>query len=102
MSSIKIRVKLKNDVATAKSLISHIMETGFRKDKATGKKIPAHYITNVVAELNGKMVMDAQWGTAISKNPYFAFKFNGAKKGDTLKLSWKDNLGKSDTQEQKI
>ena len=97
MSSIKIRAKLKNDVTTVKALINHPMETGLRKNKKTGKMIPAHFIEEVICELNGKKVMNAHWGTAISKNPYLSFRIKGANKGDKLKLSWKDNTGKSDS-----
>ncbi len=101
-SSIKIRAKLKGDVVTVKALIKHPMETGLRKDKKTGKKIPAHFIQNVTCEAGGKEVMSAQWGGSISKNPYLSFKFKGAAKGDTIKLSWTDNTGKSDSNEGKI
>ncbi|RLA36769.1 MAG: thiosulfate oxidation carrier complex protein SoxZ, partial [Gammaproteobacteria bacterium] len=48
------------------------------------------------------VVMTAQWGPAVSKNPYLAFKFKGAKPGDTVKLSWVDNKGKSDSIEAKV
>ena len=74
------------------------METGLRKDKKTGKLIPAHFIQTVICEDNGNKVMDAEWGFAISKNPYISIKFSG-KSGDTIKLSWTDNLGKSDSLE---
>ena len=102
MSSIKIRTKLKNDVAIVKALINHPMETGMRKNKKTGKMFPAHFINQVNVEHNGKNVLDAQWGTAISKNPYLSFKFRNAKKGDEVKLFWTDNLGKSDSLVAKI
>lgn len=97
-SSIKARTTLKNGVVTVKSLISHKMETGLRKDKKTGEIIPAHFIQSVICEHNGKRVMNTEWGFAVSKNPYISFKFNG-KSGDTIKLSWTDNLGKSDSLE---
>jgi sulfur-oxidizing protein SoxZ len=43
--------------------------------------------------------MQANWGPAVSKNPYFAFSFKGAKAGDTLEISWVDNKGeKASTQ----
>lgn len=93
----KVRANLKGDVTTVKALITHPMETGFRKDKKTGKKIPAHYIQDLVAEHNGKKIMNADWGPAVSKNPYISFKFKGAKAGDKIKLSWVDNKGKSDS-----
>lgn len=93
----KVRANLKGDVTTVKALITHPMETGFRKDKKTGKKIPAHYIQDLVAEHNGKKILNAEWGPAVSKNPYISFKFKGAKAGDKIKLSWVDNKGKSDS-----
>ena len=98
MSTIKIRANAEGDVITVKALISHPMETGLSKDKS-GKVIPADFIQEVSCEHNGVPVLTAQWGTAISKNPYLSFKFKGGKVGDTLKMSWKDNIGKSDSEE---
>jgi len=100
--SIKVRAKLKGSETVVKALISHAMETGQRKDKKTGKKIPAHFIQEVTCSHNGNNVLAADWGTAISKNPYLSFKFSGAKAGDTLKMSWVDNKGESDSVEAKI
>ena len=101
-ASIKIRAKAKGGVTTVKSLMNHPMETGLRKDKKTGNKIPAHFIQELVAEHNGKTVMTAYWGTAISKNPYLSFRFAGGNKGDKIKISWMDNQGQSDSQEATI
>ena len=102
MSSIKIRAKNKNGITTVKALINHPMETGMRKNKKTGKLIPAHYIQELSFEHNGKTVLDAHWGTAISKNPYLSFRFKDGSKGDAVKLSWKDNLGNTDSAVGKI
>ena len=102
MASIKIRAKAKGDVTTVKTLMSHPMETGLRKDSKTGKKIPAHHITEVTAEHNGNVVMTANWGGAISKNPYLSFKFKGAASGDKIKITWVDNMGKGDSAEAAI
>jgi sulfur-oxidizing protein SoxZ len=102
MASIKIRAKAKGGVTTVKTLMSHPMETGLRKDSKTGKLIPANHITEVTAEHNGNMVMSANWGGAISKNPYLSFKFKGGAAGDTIKISWVDNMGKSDSGEAPI
>ena len=99
MSSIKMRAKNKDGVTTVKALISHSMETGLRKDKKTGKKIPAHFIQEVVCEHKGNTVLTANWSGAISKNPYLSFRFTGAAAGDTLKLSWVDNKGEKDSAE---
>ena len=99
---IRIRAKSKGGVTTVKALMSHPMHTGLRKNKKTGKKIPAHFIQEVNCEHNGNAVMTALWGAAVSKNPYLSFKFKGGAKGDSIKVSWVDNKGKSATQESKI
>ncbi|MAT65666.1 MAG: thiosulfate oxidation carrier complex protein SoxZ [Gammaproteobacteria bacterium] len=101
-NTIKIRARLSGDTTTVKALISHIMETGLRKNSKTGETIPAHFIQEVVCEHKGETVMTAQWGPAISKNPYLSFRFKGAEKGDTLTLRWVDNKGESDSIETKI
>lgn len=101
-NSIKVRAKVKGGETVVKTLISHPMETGLRKDKKTGKKIPAHFIQEVTCEHKGNNVLTALWGTAVSKNPYLSFKFKGANAGDSLKISWVDNQGKSDSVEAKI
>lgn len=92
-NSIRIRAKIKGSVTEVKALMSHNMETGLRKDKKTGKKIPAHYIQEVTCTNNGKSVMTAYWGPAVSKNPYLSFKFKGGQKGDKVAISWVDNQG---------
>jgi sulfur-oxidizing protein SoxZ len=102
MSSIKMRAKASGGVTTIKALISHPMETGTRKDKKTGEKIPAHFIQEVVCKHGDKTIMTAQWGAAISKNPYLSFKFKGGNAGDTVTLSWTDNKGNSDSAESAI
>lgn len=100
--SIRLRASNKGGVATVKALITHPMETGLRKDKKTGDKIPAHYIKEVNCEHNGKSVFVANWGVAVSKNPYLAFRLRGASAGDTIKISWNDNKGDSDSAEATI
>ncbi len=96
-NTIKARAKLKGDVTEVKALMSHPMETGLRKDKKTGEVIPAHFIQEVVCKWKDQTVMTALWSGGVSKNPYIAFKFTGAAKGDTIELSWTDNKGESDS-----
>lgn len=100
--SIKVRAKVTGGVTEVKALINHAMETGQRKDAKTGQLIPAHFIQEITCTHNGENVLVAQWGVAISKNPYLSFKFSGAKAGDTLKVSWVDNKGETDSTETKI
>jgi sulfur-oxidizing protein SoxZ len=99
MASIRVKAKVKDGVAEVKCLMQHEMETGTRKDDKTGELVPAHYITEVTAEHNGKVVMHANWGPAVSKNPYFAFSFKGASAGDKLVITWVDNKGEKATTE---
>jgi sulfur-oxidizing protein SoxZ len=92
---MKMRASISGDVADIKVLMNHPMESGQRKDAKTGQLIPAHFIDEVHATLNGKPVLDAQWGGGVSKNPYLGFKVKGAKAGDKVEISWKDNKGES-------
>ena len=92
--TIKIRVKEKDGAIWLRALIKHPMETGLRKDKETGMAIPPHYISDVLVESNGETVFSADWSTSISKNPFLSIKFYGSN-GDTVRLSWKDNMGNS-------
>ena len=95
---MKIRATAKDGVADVRVLMAHEMETGQRKD-AAGQVIPAWHITEVTATLNGKPVLRAHWGPAISKNPYLQFKVKGAKAGDKIAITWVDNRGDKRTDE---
>ena len=90
---IKIRAKERDGVASVKFLMKHPMETGLRKDRKTGKTIPAHYITDVTVLLNGTNVITAYLGPAVSQDPYLSTEVKGASKGDTITVSWLDNRG---------
>ena len=98
---MRIRAQLQGGGAVVRVLMSHEMETGQRKD-AAGKTIPAWHITEVTAALNGVPVLSAQWGTAIAKNPFLAFKFKGGAKGDKVQVSWVDTKGDKRTDEATI
>ena len=94
----KIRANVAGDSTEVKVLMNHEMETGQRKD-AQGKTIPAWFIQTVTATHNGKTVLSAQCGPAVSKNPFLAFKFKGGAKGDKVQISWVDNKGDKRTDE---
>lgn len=95
---MRIRAQVSGDKATVRVLMGHEMESGQRKD-ASGAIIPAWYIQEVTANLNGKQVFSAQWGPSISKNPFLQFAVKGAKAGDKIAVSWKDNKGETRTDE---
>jgi sulfur-oxidizing protein SoxZ len=89
---MKIRATLQGDVADVKVLMNHPMETGQRKD-AGGALVPTHFIQQVTATMNGKVVLDAQWSQAISRNPFLGFRVKGARSGDKITVVWADNKG---------
>ncbi len=95
---MRIRAQAQGGNAVVRVLMAHEMETGQRKD-ANGKIIPAWNITDVSAQLNGKTVMTAQWGPAVSKNPFLQFTVKGAKAGDKITINWVDNHGDKRTDE---
>ncbi|WP_420468078.1 thiosulfate oxidation carrier complex protein SoxZ [Panacagrimonas sp.] len=97
-SPMRIRATTVDGVTEVKALMSHPMETGQRKDSA-GKLVPAHHITEVTAMHNDKVVLSANWGAAVSQNPFLSFKFKGGAPGDKVIVSWKDNKGESRTDE---
>ncbi|MCB8823496.1 thiosulfate oxidation carrier complex protein SoxZ [Microvirga rosea] len=74
-----------------KSLISHIMESGQRRDPQ-GNIIPRKIINKFTCELDGEMVFGADLEPAVSANPYFQFKIKPGKSG-TLKFTWIDDDG---------
>ena len=95
---MRIRAQMSGTSATVRVLMSHEMETGQRKDGA-GKLIPAWHINSVTAAHNGKPVLSAEWGTGVAKNPFLQFNLKGAKAGDKVAVTWKDNRGESRTDE---
>jgi sulfur-oxidizing protein SoxZ len=98
---MRIRAQAQGDKTTVRVLVSHEMETGQRR-APDGKIVPAWFIQTIKAEHNGKAVFSAQWGPAVSKNPFVQFAFNGGKAGDKVKVIWIDNKGESRTDEAAI
>jgi sulfur-oxidizing protein SoxZ len=98
---IRAKAKAKNGSTSVKIMAKHAMETGNRKDKK-GQKIPAQYIQTMSVAYQGKQVMEAHMGTAVSKNPYLAFTFEGGAKGDALEITWTENTGTSSTETAKV
>ena len=99
MAKTKARVKTpksvkKGEAFQVKTLISHKMETGLRKNKKTGEKIPRHIINKFRCTFNGKEVMSADWLPAISANPYLSFYMKATASG-TLELAWTDDKDKT-------
>lgn len=100
-NDMKMRARLMGDVAEIKILMSHPMETGRRKNQLD-EIVPAHFIQLVTVMLNDKPVLEAQWGTGISKNPYLTFHVKDAKVGDRIVVTWHDNKGLSSSHEGEV
>lgn len=99
--SIKIRAKSKHGLATIKTLVSHPMEPGNRKNAKTGKAIKSHFIQTLDIAINGKSVLQGFLSGGVSKNPYLSCKARG-NKGDTIMVSWVDNQGNRESTESRI
>lgn len=98
---MRIRAQAAGDKVNVRVLVSHEMESGMRK-AADGKLVPAWFIQTIKATHNGKTVMSAQWGPAVSKNPFIQFSFAGGKAGDKIIVTWVDNKGETRTDEATI
>ncbi len=102
MSTIRMKAQEKEGITQVKVLINHPMDNGYLTDPKTGLVIPAHFIQELVFEHQGQVVMNANWGGSVAQNPYLEFKFSGAKVGEKVKLSWRDNLEQQDSLEVSI
>ena len=98
-AQIKIRAQVQDQITDIRILMQHPMETGQRKDEK-GLSIAPHFIQLFSVSHNGKLLINGQLNTSISKNPLFAFKAKGIRPGDKLAVSWQDNTG--DTRQDEI
>ena len=106
MAKVKPRVKVPKkaaagEVVTIKSLISHPMESGFRKDKKTGELIPRKIINKFQATFNGEEIISVDIEPAVAANPYFKFDMVVPEAG-TVAFAWTDDDGTVYTKEKKI
>ena len=93
---VKPRVKVPKTAAageavTIKTLISHKMESGQRKD-GDGNIIPRSIINRFVVDFNGENVLDVTLEPAISTNPYFEFEAKVPESGE-FTFTWYDDDG---------
>lgn len=80
------------DIITIKTLISHKMESGQRKDKKSGEVIPRKIINKFTCEFNGKVIFTCDLDPAVSANPYLEFSARVNESG-TFKFTWTDDDG---------
>jgi sulfur-oxidizing protein SoxZ len=104
--AVKPRIKLdkkeakKGDLVEVKALVSHVMETGQRKD-ANGNPIPRKILNKFTCTVAGKQVFAADFEPAISANPYIQFKFKATESGPVV-LTWTDDDGSTIVGEETI
>lgn len=97
-TSMKMRARLLaegplgKNITELKIIILHPMRTG-RSKNDDGQLMPAHFMQLMQVLLNGQVIVDAQTGTGISRNPYFTFYVASAKPGDIIAVNWQDNRG---------
>ena len=100
-----VRIKLpetakKGEVIEIRTLVAHVMETGFRKG-ADSKVIPREIINRFTCTFNGAPVFSADLEPAIAPNPYIKFTVRVAQSG-TFRFSWFDDNGTVTTEDRKI
>ena len=96
MAASRPRIKLPEsakvgDIIEVKTLITHVMETGHRKDK-DGKPIPRDILNTFIAKFGDAEVFRAELGSGISANPFMAFKLSVPGPG-TFEFAWIDDNG---------
>jgi sulfur-oxidizing protein SoxZ len=90
----------RGQVIEIKALISHIMETGFRRDNV-GKPIPRNIITQFTCKYNGNEIFSADLYPAIAANPFISF-FTVATESGTITFEWTGDNGFQETASAKI
>lgn len=98
MASALINVPAKarrGDIIEIKALMSHIMETGYRRTPA-GEVIPRDIITSFSCRYNGVEVFRADLFPAIAANPFISF-FTVATESGKFDFEWIGDQGFSET-----
>ncbi len=93
---MKLSATLIDGTTRLRALLDHPMESGKRHD-SEGNVITANYIRKVDVKLGERQLFSSEWGSNLSKNPYFSIEFEGAQAEDELTIEWLDNEGGSRT-----
>ena len=99
MASVLINVPARarrGEIIEIKTLISHAMETGHRRDQQ-GAPIPRDIIRRFVCTYNGIEVFRAELHPAIAANPFLVFSTVATESG-TITFTWSGDNGFSVTQ----
>lgn len=98
MENLNPRIRIprqitRGEVFEVRTLVSHLMESGHRRD-AGGELVPRHIINELVCFYNGEEVFRADLRPAIASDPYVAFHVRAEDSGELL-LRWTDDGGAS-------
>jgi sulfur-oxidizing protein SoxZ len=85
----------RGDIIEIKALMSHIMETGYRRT-AAGEIVPRDIITSFTCRYNGAEIFRADFFPAIAANPFISF-FTVAKESGKFEFEWIGDKGFSET-----
>ncbi|GIX53466.1 thiosulfate oxidation carrier complex protein SoxZ [Sphaerotilus sulfidivorans] len=97
---MRLRALRQGERVVVRVLMSHEMENGRRHDEA-GRLVPAWHIREVVARLDGRVVLQAHWGPSVSRHPYlqFVLRAAAAPAGSRLSVTWTDSRGEQRSDE---
>lgn len=84
----------RGSIIEIKTMISHPMETGLRRDPASGEIAPRNIVESFVARLNGREVFRASISPATAANPMIAFALRAEESGE-LQFEWTDSEGRT-------
>lgn len=88
--AMQIRATHRGGLTEVRLRIRHDMENGRRRD-ADGALVPAWFITEVTAWLGERLVLAADFGPSVARDPYLVFRFHGGAPGEKLRVDWLDN-----------
>jgi sulfur-oxidizing protein SoxZ len=90
--AIRIRTRRRQGKMDVMVLLLHPMESGLRKD-SDGRPVPAHYITEATVAVNGRVVLEAELGIAVSRDPLLSFRIDDPGPAAQFTVGWRDNRG---------
>jgi sulfur-oxidizing protein SoxZ len=89
---LRARAALEGDTASVRTLVYHPNENGLARNSA-GALIPAHHLTQIEILHNGRVVVAAQVGGGLSRDPAIGWRIPGAKAGDRIVVRLADSKG---------
>ena len=99
---IRIRTRRRDNGVDVTVLMLHPMESGLRTD-AAGQRVPAHYITDATVSLDGRPVLEAILGIAVSRDPLLTFRLEQDPGPEAvLEVRWRDNRGEARSAQTRI